>query len=132
MRISDWSSDVCSSDLLQRSPPGCIAVHELLAGLVLLDGACLSHYSFLPSPLGQKRHVEALEQGACFLVRLRGGADDDVHPADSIDGVVFDLRDHDLLLTAHGIVAEAIEAFANHPAEVAHTRIPDPHQALPD
>src|SRR3546814_5900190 len=99
MRISDWSSDVCSSDLpigrhgLQRSPPGCIAVHELLAGLVLLDGACLSHYSFLPSPLGPKRHVEALEQGACFLVRLRGGADDDVHPADRIDGVVVDLRD---------------------------------------
>src|SRR3546814_6575442 len=41
---------------LQRSPPGCIAVHELLAGLVLFDGACLSHYSFLPSPLGPKRH----------------------------------------------------------------------------
>src|SRR3546814_14357000 len=105
MRISDWSSDVCSSDLLQRSPPGCIAVHELLAGLVLLDGACLSHYSFLPSPLGPKRHVEALEQGACFLVRLRGGADDDVHHADRIDGVVVDLREHDLLLQAHGIVA---------------------------
>src|SRR3546814_1887801 len=36
MRISDWSSDVCSSDLLQRLGPA--SLFALLATLVLLFG----------------------------------------------------------------------------------------------
>src|SRR3546814_14907293 len=41
MRISDWSSDVCSSDLLDATACGEIgfAPHEARLGVVRLDGA---------------------------------------------------------------------------------------------
>src|SRR3546814_2688757 len=35
MRISDWSSDVCSSDLLQHSLSGSVAMRAAIAGLLL-------------------------------------------------------------------------------------------------
>src|SRR3546814_4912751 len=39
MRISDWSSDVCSSDLLDEPDAGfCVAVHEMAHKLDALDG----------------------------------------------------------------------------------------------
>src|SRR3546814_17839781 len=39
MRISDWSSDVCSSDLVEADDMGAVADHRDAAGVDGLDGA---------------------------------------------------------------------------------------------
>src|SRR3546814_7592972 len=52
MRISDWSSDVCSSDLLRQTMDVCLGdVHhfiELLAGPYALRAVSLSHTPIAP------------------------------------------------------------------------------------
>src|SRR3546814_10606124 len=49
MRISDWSSDVCSSDLTQaRSKGACPKMFDLKLGLAHFDLACVSQGSDLP------------------------------------------------------------------------------------
>src|SRR5690606_32317056 len=59
-----------------------------------------------------------------------GGRDGDVHAAESVDRVEVDLREDDLLLHAHVVVAATVEGTAGHAAEVAHARQRDVDQAV--
>src|SRR3546814_14929459 len=43
MRISDWSSDVCSSDLLEHHDARALAHHEAVATLVIGTRGTLGH-----------------------------------------------------------------------------------------
>ena len=61
---------------------------------------------------------------------LRRGADHDVHAPDSIDLVVVDLGEHDVLLDAERVVAAAVEALRVQAAEVAHARQRDVDQPV--
>src|SRR6185503_9573545 len=74
--------------------------------------------------------AERGEQRPRLVVRLRGGIDGDVHPADRVDLVVIDLRENDLLLDAEGIVAAAVEGAVRHAAEIADAGNRDVHQAV--
>src|SRR3546814_10396234 len=96
MRISDWSSDVCSSDLL----------HPLIKGLDITEIAWLRH--ILP-------HNAAKGMGRVSLHILKIGAD----IADMGKGEVDDLPgiarvSHDLLLAGHRRVeADLANRLAN-------------------
>src|SRR5262245_17402878 len=59
----------------------------------------------------RERHVKGLQQGPGFGIGLGRGDDDDVHATDRLDLVVVDLRKHDLLLEAKGVVAPPVEAL---------------------
>src|SRR5881394_855341 len=69
------------------------------------------------------------EERTRLIVRLRRGVDGDVHPADRVDLVVFDLGKNDLLLHAEAVVAAAVEGAVGYAAEVADARDRDVHQA---
>src|SRR5690349_24737387 len=69
-----------------------------------------------------ERHPQGGEQGAAVLVGARGGAKRRAHALDLVDLVVVDLRKHDLLPNAQGVVAAAVEGLGAHAAEVAHAR----------
>ena len=53
--------------------------------------------------------AEHLEKSASFHIVLSGGYDGDVHTARTVDLVLFDLREDDLLSKAKGVIAIAIE-----------------------
>ena len=59
-----------------------------------------------------------LEERARFLVGPGGGADDDVHAPDLVDLVVVDLREHQMLLEAQGVVAATVEAGGPQASEI--------------
>src|SRR5690606_10086577 len=77
-----------------------------------------------------EREAEGLEQGLGFLVGAGGGGDRDVHAAPRVQLVEVDLREDDLLLAAHVVVAAAVERTAGHATEVAHARQRDVDQAV--
>src|SRR5690606_176906 len=81
-------------------------------------------------PLRVERELEFLEERARFLVGLRGGGDDDVHAPDLIDLVVVDLREHDVFLLAHGVVAAPVERGRLQAPEVLHPRQGDGDQPV--
>src|SRR3546814_211595 len=94
MRISDWSSDVCSSDLLPRSlssfrAPPFIAVSSINPFLVLLSGRCFGRASgnfLFPRPISISLRNERIEHG-----RVR--AEIVHHPSHPSVGLCFDLSD---------------------------------------
>src|SRR5487761_1917293 len=77
-----------------------------------------------------ERKLERGEQRLRFGVGLRGRRDRDVHAPDRVDLVVLDLREDDLLLDAHVVIAATVEAAARHAAEVAHAGQRHRHQAV--
>src|SRR3546814_3262289 len=124
MRISDWSSDVCSSDLDQVDEQELLRQHEVL----------------LQQPVAQERARLVLEQalvvveadrahrvGAQHLRRLPGRAVDAVH-ADRVDAVEqqFVQRVHQRAFAIQ-VQAQAVES---EPLELrlARRRQPDPRQ----
>src|SRR6186997_32375 len=131
MRAAKRSSGVSLSSTaiafnLARLPAYCFAIFSrrlfLLIELVL---------AILFSPASvHEREIETAEKRPGFRIRLRRRADDDVHAAHLVDFVVLDLREHDLLLEAHGEVATAVERLAVQAAKVADTRQGDVHQAI--
>src|ERR1043165_5906800 len=77
-----------------------------------------------------EREVECSEQGAGFVVIVRRGAHHDVRAPHLRRLVVIDLGKDDVLLDADAVVAASVEAFRIEPAEVAHSRQRDVHQAI--
>ena len=57
-----------------------------------------------------------------FGIGLRRRGDGDVHAPQNVDLVVLDLRENDLFLDAHVVVAAAIERTSGNTAKVAHAR----------
>src|SRR3546814_18519939 len=107
MRISDWSSDVCSSDLAHRS-----------RGLLF----CLSG----------EREAEQAQQFACLFIRSRGGGYNDIHASHLIDAIIVDFRKNNLFLDAESIIAVSIERRRIKTTEIANTRHRDRHQTIPE
>src|SRR3546814_20673941 len=65
MRISDWSSDVCSSDLCKSLP--ILAVPAPLERLLDSRGWILREQAAFPPPIGcQKGRIPARFSGFCF------------------------------------------------------------------
>src|SRR5690606_27063455 len=81
-------------------------------------------------PSVSKREVERGQQCACFVVSFSRGGNRDVHAAECIDLVVFDLRENDLLTNTHVVVAATIERLRGEATEVANSRNGDGHQAI--
>src|ERR1044071_2286375 len=71
------------------------------------------------SPLPSEGHAEELEQTLRFLVGLRRRHDADLQPAETVDLVVVDLWERDLLAHPERVVAPAVEGAAGDAAEVA-------------
>ena len=71
--------------------------------------ACLCHSLSLPGLLLCEWESERAKQSATFIVILGCGDDRDVHAADAIDLVLWDLSEYDLLGYTEGVVALAIE-----------------------
>src|SRR5690606_22256635 len=74
--------------------------------------------------------VEGAQQGATFIVRTGGGGQGDVQTTQSIDLVVIDFREDDLLLNTHAVVATTVEGLGIQAAEVTHARQGDGEQAI--
>src|SRR5882762_5537220 len=66
--------------------------------------------------------VESLEQCSAVTVIHRRRRNRDVHTPDLIDLVVLDLRENDLFLHAHAVVALAVERTRRHAAKIADAR----------
>src|SRR3954464_1642654 len=96
-----------------------VRLHGMLGGpLRLCDQRLLGHLS--PSPrLRGEGHAEELEQTLALLVGLRRRHDADLQPAQTVDLVVFDLGERELLAEPESEVAAAVERLAGHAAEVA-------------
>src|SRR6185312_1370415 len=75
-----------------------------------------------PAAVSREWHTEQLEQRERLLVGSRARGDRDVESPDLIDLVVVDLREDDLLLDAHVVVAAAVEGARRQAAEVADPR----------
>src|SRR6186713_154552 len=65
-----------------------------------------------------EREVERLEQCSAVAVIHRRRRNRDVHTPDLIDLVVLDLRENDLFLHAHAVVALAVERARRDATEV--------------
>src|SRR3546814_9342610 len=63
MRISDWSSDVCSSDLIPLLAPGCRIEDDMRGELQRL----LQRHDLLRRPVARHRKVHKLEAPGCQL-----------------------------------------------------------------
>src|SRR6185369_14117980 len=77
-----------------------------------------------------ERELERGEQSFRFCIGLRGRGDADVHTPESIDLVVLDFRENDLLFNAHVVVTLAVETLAGDTAEVTDTRQGHGHQTI--
>src|SRR5436190_5771471 len=77
-----------------------------------------------------ERELEFLEKLASLVIGLRSGGDDDVHAPDLVDLVVVDLREHDVLLEPHGVVAATVERRRLQAPEVLHARQRDRDQPV--
>jgi hypothetical protein len=62
------------------------------------------------------------EEASGLIVSLCRRHDRDVQSLDTIDVVVIDLRENDLLLDSEGVVATAIEGLGRNPTEIAYAR----------
>src|SRR6185436_16918744 len=84
--------------------------------------------------LTRERHAELAQQKLGALIVARGRHDRDVHPLGTLDLVVVDLREDQVVPDPQGVVAAAVEALGRRAAEVAHARQRDgdqPVQELP-
>src|SRR4051795_7490970 len=72
-----------------------------------------------PPRLRGEGHAEELEQTLALLVGLRRRHDADLQPAQTVNLVVFDLGERELLAEPEAEVAAAVERLAGHAAEVA-------------
>src|SRR5207237_748572 len=89
----------------------------------------ISSPNSLPLPLS-KWHSESCQQASSLVVGACGGDDRDFKPAQFVDLVVVDLREHDLLAQAERVVAAAVESVRAHAAEVADSRQRDVQQLV--
>src|SRR3989338_5814379 len=77
-----------------------------------------------------EREFESTQQGATFVIRTGSGGQGNVQTTQSIDLVVVDFREDDLLFHAHAVVATAIEGLCIQAAEVTHARQGDGQQTI--
>src|SRR5690606_7966136 len=77
-----------------------------------------------------EREFESTQQSAAFVIRTSSGGQGNVQTAQSIDLVVVDFREDDLLFHAHAVVATTIEGLGIQAAEVANPRQGDRQQAV--
>ena len=102
---TDFASVVFAGRILRRS--------------LLLDfHRCFGHNN--PS-LFRKRSAHQGKQLAGLFVVVCGGYETNVHSANLIDLIVIDLREDQLLLNAHVVVATAIERVGVDASEVSYT-----------
>src|SRR3546814_13729405 len=133
MRISDWSSDVCSSDLMRRHRVGLAAASVAL--VALLGGLAMSLYGLQQARaqrmIAEQRSAE-LEKVAAFQQSMLEGIDIEAMGMGMAEG----LRGQ----AANGTPAakDAVAETLSHasPADTArdlnaHTILPGPAQAIP-
>src|SRR5437588_5608491 len=84
----------------------------------------------LGAALRREGHAERVEQSERLGVACGGRGDRDVEAANLVDRVVVDLREDDLLLDAHRVVAAAVERARVQPPEVADPRDRDRDEAI--
>src|SRR5262245_61236610 len=91
---------------------------RVLRRSVVLDDHRFLRHAVSPR-LTLERHAEELEQSLALLVRSRARDDVYLHAADSLDLVVVDLREDQLLTYAQAVVAAAVEGLRRQAPEVA-------------
>src|SRR5690606_9269489 len=116
-------------DLLQRRTLVGVLGNQLLALGLALDHGGLGHYVCLPESVAE-RETEGFKQRLGFVVGLGGGGHGNVHAAHRVNLVEIDLREDDLFLDAHVVVAAAVEALAIQATEIADARQRDVDQAI--
>src|SRR5437016_14507221 len=89
----------------------------------------ISSPNSLPLPLS-KWHSESCQQASSLVVGACGGDDRDFKPAQLVDLVVVDLREHDLLAQAKRVVAASVESIRGHTAKVTNARQRDVQQLV--
>src|SRR5438128_12414775 len=77
-----------------------------------------------------ERHAKTSEQRAPLFVGLRRGHDRDLEPAQTVDLVVLDLGEHELLLETERVVAAPVEAPLRDALEVTDARERDREELL--
>src|SRR5688500_20314290 len=77
-----------------------------------------------------EREFKCRQQRLAFLVGAGGGCDGDVHAAQGVDLVVFDLGENDMLFHAEIEIAAAVERLARDAAVIADTRNRDGVEAI--
>src|SRR5690606_14992169 len=77
-----------------------------------------------------EREFESTQQCATFIIRPSSGGQSNVQTAQSIDLVVVDFREDDLLFNAHAVVTTTIEGLGIQAAEVANPRQGDRQQTI--
>src|SRR5690606_25149331 len=77
-----------------------------------------------------EREFESTQQCATFIIRPSSGGQSNVQTAQSIDLVVIDFRENDLLFNAHAVVTTTIEGLGIQAAEVANPRQGDRQQTI--
>src|SRR6516225_2712104 len=92
---------------------------ELRRPLLLVPESLLRHRS---ARLLSEWEPEGREEGTALGVGAGGGHDRDVEPPRRVDLVVLDLREDQLVVDAHRVVAVAVERPGRQPAEVADPR----------
>src|SRR5947208_4597878 len=93
-------------------------------------GSWVSAFERLVSVSLPEREIECGQQGARLVVSAGGGAYRHVH-APRFPGLVeVDFGENDVFLDAERIIAPAIETLRVQPAEVAHARQRNVHQAV--
>src|ERR1035437_2137536 len=97
--------------------------------LRLGDHRLLSH-CFSSPRLDGKGHAEEFEQTLRFLVGLRRRHDADFQPAETVNLVVFDLREGELLAQSQRVVAAPVERLRRDPMEVAYAGQCEPREPL--
>src|SRR3546814_14175670 len=120
MRISDWSSDVCSSDLCELSPWGDGSVRRLLVALHLLLHSITHRLTF------------GLGHGAVLIC---------IHFCKHLQrlGLEFGLRDHTILVgvclsqhpTMHAVLEPATEVLAVRTPSLGRPRVRLGHTVFP-
>src|SRR3546814_14958071 len=114
MRISDWSSDVCSSDLDQRGLSFMDAVRELAAE------------AGMEVPAPDPRAAKKAEAQASLRDVTQAAADWFAQQLDSSNGAPA--RDY---LTKRGIPAATRRAFGSGPAPASRTPLTEAHNTYP-
>src|SRR3546814_8664840 len=120
MRISDWSSDVCSSDLVDRLAaelPGAARIVVIGAGYIGLEAAAVLTKS--------GKHVTVLEAQDRVLALVVGAALSDfyaaAHRAHGVDlrlGVVVECLEGDLRISGVRLVDGSVIRSEQHNAEL--------------
>src|SRR5690349_19968681 len=82
---------------------------------ITVNNSYLSH-----APSVFKWKFECCQQCLCFRICLCSRGNRDVHPPQGIDFVIFDLRENDLLLYTHIIIAASIEGSTGNTAKVTN------------